>query len=131
MGVRIIEGAAGATFTVLQDEWSKDAKDYYYAGHALKVCDYGSLEVHDFKGEDFNEIALDNECVYSGHKKIPVKDRETFTILNANYTKDKHAVYFRAKILKSADPASFATPGGTFVGQDKNQCYFLGNPEPC
>jgi len=131
MGKDIIKNADGATFKVVEGNWGRDSKDYYFKTDSLNVCDYDSLKIYDFKGKYSNDYAVDSKCAYFGHRKIPVKDKESFSIIIAGYAKDKYSVYYESSVLEGADAATFEMKSGTFVGKDKNQCYLFGRPEPC
>ena len=57
---------------------------------------------------------------------MPDSDPDSFIILTNEYSKDKNHVYFREKLIKNADPATFILvpiADREVAGADKNGIY--------
>ena len=122
-GEKLILNSIGSSFEVIDGNFSRDGKDYFFNEKPLNVCDYESFLIHDFNGEYSNWLSYDDECAYFQKNRIPLEDRGSFKILTGGYTKDKINVYYAWKIVEGADPESFEMIGNTFGGRDKHGCF--------
>lgn len=122
-GEKLIPNAIGSSFEVIDGNFSRDGKDYFYSDKALNVCDYESFVIHDFNGAYGNWLSYDDQCAYFQKSRIPLVDRASFEILIGGYTKDKANVYYGSRIVEGADPESFEMIGNTFAGKDKHSCF--------
>lgn len=119
----LIPNSNGASFEVLNGNFSRDGKDYFFNERPLNVCDYKSFKIHDFNGAQGNWLSYDDKCAYYMKSRIPIVDRDSFTVLFGGYTKDKENVYLGNRVVEGADPASFEMNGNTFAGKDKHSCF--------
>jgi hypothetical protein len=127
-GHMIVNDSDGKSFKVVDGNWAVDKFDYFYHTKPLKVCDYDTFEITD---NYFNSWARDSQCAYFMSSKVPIKDRESFIILEGGYSKDKHYVYYENKIMTDADAITFRMIKGTYMGKDKNSCYSSQKKIPC
>jgi hypothetical protein len=128
-------GAEPDTFQALAPRVGRDAQRVYFADQPCLACDSASFKK---LSNLMPEIYVDKNAVYDGNgKPVPEADAATFEVLPGGwYSKDKNAAYFGLVKLDGVDVASFsgltckAQVLGIFT-QDKNRCYFSGQPVPC
>jgi len=124
-----IKGADGGTFSLIEGDWSKDKSEIYYLGDAVGVCDFPTFRVKS--GLD-GWWAEDAKCVYHTGKRLPIKDRDTFEIIDEFYSRDKYLVYCLGKIIEGADPETFRIiKNKAAAAEDKYSCYRLGDRVEC
>lgn len=117
---QLIEGADPATFRQLAHGYGVDATRAYYGWTGFEVCDLASLRI---AGDADHAFALDDECVFAGSFSVPVRDRSSFEIVEAGFTRDRYQVYWLQYVLEGADPASFFVPAGMRYGRDSSGCW--------
>ncbi len=127
----LIEGADPASF-VAADEGgylvARDDHDFYRLSTPLHVADMGTFKVVD------GCWAVDSKYVYylgeeahdsTGYGRVHISDYQTFRVLNHHYAADDLSVYYEYKIVKGADPGSFALlMDEQKYAQDKNRVYY-------
>ncbi len=84
---------------------------------------------------DKNNVYYENELYKMGLKKIEGADRNSFKILNSEFSKDKNSVYYYGNKMKGISPDGFEFVGNEFVFEnredfisflkDKNNVYYL------
>jgi len=84
---------------------------------------------------DKNNVYYENELYKMGLKKIEGADRNSFEILNSEFSKDKNNVYYYGNKIKGISPDGFEFIGNEFVFKnhedfisflkDKNNVYYL------
>ena len=110
---KMIDGADGATFALLNPSFARDkARLYFLGGPILANADVASFELlygADY-GRDANKVyALPNALFATAHE-LEGADRATFEPLSRAYAKDAKHVYFADEghvSVLGADPASF------------------------
>ena len=84
---------------------------------------------------DKNNVYYENELYKMGLKKIEGADRNSFEILNSEFSKDKNNVYYYGNKMKGISPDGFEFVGNEFIFEnredfifflkDKNNVYYL------
>jgi len=100
--------------------------------------DSKTFEVFDYWENYFrdkNNVYYENELYKMGLKKIEGADRNSFEILNSEFSKDKNNVYYYGNKMKGISPDGFEIIGNEFVFKnhedlvsiikDKNNVYYL------
>lgn len=100
--------------------------------------DSKTFEVFDYWENYFrdkNNVYYENELYKMGLKKIEGADRNSFEILNSEFSKDKNNVYYYGNKMKGISPDGFEIVGNEFVFKnhedfvsiikDKNNVYYL------
>ena len=100
--------------------------------------DSKTFEIFDYWENYFrdkNNVYYENELYKMGLKKIEGADRNSFEILNSEFSKDKNNVYYYGNKMKGISPDGFEIVGNEFVFKnhedfvsiikDKNNVYYL------
>ena len=84
---------------------------------------------------DKSNVYYENELYKMGLKKIEGADRNSFKILNSEFSKDKNNVYYYGNKMKGISPDGFEFVGNEFIFEnredfisflkDKNNVYYL------
>ena len=111
------------SFEVIDQGYSKDKYNIYYAGTPIYDVDKSTFQVimPDYYAKDKNNV-------YSGSDKIKDANPDTIKILNQVYLKDDKNVFLNfGQKIKNADAATFEVieENGAY-GKDKNNVYYLG-----
>jgi hypothetical protein len=127
-----VEAIDGSTFELLDDQYAKDARTYFYVaptGDGKFSIESISAQYNSFVKIE-RQYAKDNVNVFYKGKKINQADPSSFTIIGDNYSKDKHNVFYNDQILQGADPGSFQlfeenelSNGETIYAHDKNSIF--------
>lgn len=123
----IIKGANPMTFKMINEQVARDGKDYYISGLPFGVSDYKSFRL---KGEywcvDKNyAYYVDPKVKMYGIQKVPLGDYKSFSPINEIYARDRYQVYYKNKIIKGADAATFKLiEDYDPIGKDKNGVYY-------
>lgn len=126
----LMEGADSKSFSPLGGMYSKDNKNVYAQTDIIEGADLDSFVVLKI---DYEDWAKDESSYFYQGSKIPVADYGSFTILGGGYaySKDKINVYSEDNIVIGADTASFGLYKNTYLGKDKNGCYFFNEKRDC
>jgi hypothetical protein len=127
-GREIIEGADGASFTLISRRYGVDRVAAYAGWMRFIPCDLSSFTVLESEEETFT---ADSRCVYAGGLQLPLQDRASFELLGAGYSRDRAGVYWRQFKVTGADPTSFHIPPGTRIGRDRSGCWLGPSSRPC
>ncbi len=102
--------------------YGSDGTTVFFQGTSISDADPDTFKVLDWR----EEYSRDKNRAY--WKTIAVSDSpDSFQILGANYSKDNSQVYYCAKPIEGADPASFRlTDKVTGRAEDENYEYKLG-----
>lgn len=120
------------SFVVIGPYTGKDANAIYRASHRCPQCDLQSFrKIND-------DLYLDKNAAYfasgSNWKRIPSADPQSVQRLSDLFSKDTQHVFFDETAIAGADPESFKIHSPCdceFCGEDKNRCYWFGQPVPC
>lgn len=123
-----IENADARSFTLLEEGYAIDSGYAHYEAASFILCAPDSFEV--ISG-GFHAFAADEQCVYSRSFRIPLKHRESFSLMSAGYSKDRFQVYWRDDIVAGADVETFSVPKGMSYGRDRNGCWLGIHPKEC
>jgi hypothetical protein len=130
-GNNTVIGADPVSFIVLGPDISKDAKAIYLGFSPCWTCDPRSLHKVDDRWYDKNGAYF---AFLGSLKRIASADPQSVKQLNEYYFKDNQHVFYVEREIAGADPSSFKpeSPSGCAVcGEDKNRCYWSGDPVPC
>ena len=132
---RVVQNADSKTFKLINGgPFSQDSKGIYYYWQPIGAGDPTSFEIIDNLG------AKDNSFYYSlsnsGEKlhinKYPIKDKNSFQILDSRYSKDMFQVYFDGEIVDGADSKTFEITDYA-KGKDSKYIYYgkskISSPE--
>jgi hypothetical protein len=125
----VIAGADPASFAPIGEDTGKDNGAVYFRSQRCGDCDPASF------GQISKDWYADKNAAYDAmfFRRIPV-ERASFAALNRWYAKDSRSVFFMSRPIPGADAASFKLEecGQSEVrGEDKNRCYWNGNPVMC
>lgn len=104
-----IKDADASSFEVLKSGYSKDKNAIYFKEKKMpgtNPATFGVFKENDSYSQDV-VYAKDNTGVYVNDKKLPGADVATFNLLGENYGSDNRNVFYKTKIVKNANPASF------------------------
>ena len=103
-----IQDAEAATFSVVGNNFSKDKNHVYFKTKILAGADAASFMIfpHDNSLDDVN-YSKDKYQVYWKDKGFAVSDVAAFKPLGLDYATDGRNVYYRSRMVKGADPATF------------------------
>ena len=120
------------------DEETSELKSVKTAVVKNPKVDSKTFEVFDYWENYFrdkNNVYYENELYKMGLKKIEGADRNSFEILNSEFSKDKNNVYYYGNKMKGISPDGFEIIGNEFVFKnhedlvsiikDKNNVYYL------
>ena len=120
------------------DEETGELKSVKTAVVKNPKVDSKTFEVFDYWENYFRDktnVYYENELYKIGLKKIENADRNSFTILNSEFSKDKNNVYYYGNKIKGISPDGFEFVGNEFIFEnredflsflkDKNNVYYL------
>lgn len=120
------------------DEETGELKSVKTAVVKNPKVDSKTFEVFDYWENYFrdkNNVYYENELYKMGLKKIEGADRNSFEILNSEFSKDKNNVYYYGNKMKGISPDGFEFVGNEFIFEnredfisflkDKNNVYYL------
>ena len=120
------------------DEKTGELKSVKTAVVKNPKVDSKTFEVFDYWENYFrdkNNVYYENELYKMGLKKIEGADRNSFEILNSEFSKDKNNVYYYGNKMKGISPDGFEFVGNEFIFEnredfisflkDKNNVYYL------
>jgi hypothetical protein len=108
--LRKFKNVDAKSFDVIETgPFSQDKDNIYFYWKSIGVEDYKSFEVINALG------GIDNKCYYRTYKagdslhinKNPIKDKNSFQILEHRYSKDNQQVYFDGDVVQGADSKTF------------------------
>lgn len=105
-----IDGADGASFTAMGSGYSKDKNGVFFGTKRISpnVASFEIFADNDPVRESFT-FAKDNANVFIDDKVITGADIGTFKILALGYGMDAKHVFFKTRLVKDANPATFKT----------------------
>ena len=109
------------------DEETGELKSVKTAVVKNPKVDSKTFEVFDYWGNYFrdkNNVYYENELYKIGLKKIEDADKNSFEILNDEFSKDKNNVYYYGKKMKELSSEGLEFVGNDFKN-DKDTIYFL------
>ena len=109
------------------DEETGELKSVKTAVVKNPKVDSKTFEVFDYWGNYFhdkNNVYYENELYKIGLKKIEEADKNSFEILNDEFSKDKNNVYYYGKKMKELSSEGLEFVGSDFKN-DKDTIYFL------
>ena len=120
------------------DEETGELKSVKTAVVKNPKVDSKTFETFSYSGNYFrdkNNVYYENELYKMGLKKIEGADRNSFEILNSEFSKDKNNVYYYGNKMKGISPDGFEFVGNEFIFEnredfisflkDKNNVYYL------
>jgi hypothetical protein len=120
-GSLIVKNSDGKTFELIMDDFTRDKNDVYIGREPLNSTSPETFEVLEI-GHGY--WSRDRESYYYQHNKVPIKDYESFKILDDDcfFAKDKYQVYKREKVLDEVDAETFVFIERC-IGRDKFGCH--------
>lgn len=115
---------AGKTFTVIDQDYSKDTNYVYFHGIPILQSDPESFSIIPSSRIYYSK---DKNRVYLEEYTIPFADPNSFEIVNDQWywAKDKNHVFYKGRLLPEIDASSFETID--YTAKDKNNVYSSGN----
>ena len=104
-----IAGADPKTFLISSSGYAKDQAAVYFGSKRINGANAATFEVYkenDSVGHDV-VFAKDHSSVYMDDKKLGSADVLSFKVLGENYGSDRAHVFYKALIVKGADPNTF------------------------
>ena len=124
----ILKGAKPKTFVMVNDQIARDGKDYYTSGLPFCVSDYKSFRLKDEHWCIDKDYAyyIDTKVDFYGVLKVSLGDYKSFSPINDTYAHDSRQVYYKNKIIKGADAATFnLIKDYEPIGKDKSGIYYM------
>lgn len=115
---------AGKTFTVIDQDYSKDTNYVYFHGIPILQSDPDTFSIIPSSQLYYSK---DKNRVYLEEYTIPFADPNSFEIVNDQWywAKDKNNVFYKGRLLPEIDAASFEAID--YVAKDRNNAYSSGN----
>ena len=120
------------------DEETGELKSVKTAVVKNPKVDSKTFETFSYSGNYFrdkNNVYYENELYKMGLKKIAGADRNSFEVLNDEFSRDKNNVYYYGNKMKGISPDGFEFVGNEFIFEnredfisflkDKNNVYYL------
>lgn len=108
LGFRL-KDANPETFQILDEDYSKDKNNVYFQERKMTGADPETFEVfkeNGMYGHDIN-YAKDRYFVFMDDKKMTDAEVSSFRVLGENYASDNRHVFYKAGIVKDADPGTY------------------------
>ncbi|MEO5889323.1 MAG: DKNYY domain-containing protein [Ferruginibacter sp.] len=105
----IVKGADAPTFKLLPNDYTKDKNTVYFRERKIEGVDPATFEVYKENDEVGHDVvfARDKSVVFMDDKKVKDAEVATFKVLGENYGSDSKYVFYKTRIVKGANPASF------------------------
>lgn len=121
-----IRNADSKSFQVInKGPFSYDDHNIYFYWKSIGAKDINSFEVIDALGAKDNQYyyktSIAGDSLHIG--KYPIKDKNTFQLLDHRYSKDKFQVYFDGEIVQGADSKTFEVIDYA-KGQDSKSLFY-------
>jgi hypothetical protein len=129
------EPSDGASFQVLNSWYAKDKHSVYYCDTERDAKEYWSIKRIVIKIVDIADPASfrmmsdgytprDNFHVFEGVKTVPIRDIDTFELLEHSFFKDKSIAYYKTTEIAGSDPSTFVVLDAHYA-KDKFKVYFV------
>jgi DKNYY family len=129
----ILKGSMGKEFKALNEHYALDDKyvfycDYYRDGRTYYTTKIEIIKIvpdaHPGTLKILDEnYAKDDHQVYYKYDAFKVADVDSFTLLSDNFAKDNVHAYYYLKPIEFSDGASFEVINGNYA-KDKNHVYY-------
>lgn len=122
---RPVEGADAGTIYSINDKYSKDKNQVYLEYGIIAGADPKTFRITE--NDSHYLVGKDRKRVYIGRTLLEGSHPKSFRLLKDGYMKDKGQVYYNYRVLKNADPATFAfIQDRNGYTRDKNHIYYGG-----
>ena len=129
------DASDAATFEALNTWYAKDKFRVYYCDTARDSKEYWSIkrnviltiteaDAATFRLFSDGYTARDKKHLFQENKIVPVRDLESYEILEHAFTKDKLRAYYRTTEIPGSDGLSFAVLDAHYA-KDKSKIYFV------
>jgi len=120
---RKLDNADVKTFQAISDELGKDKKYIYRYDEKMEV---NPKDFQLYKNKDKIRYFRNNGKLYEAGtflENTTVEDLDTFEILDDEYSKDKHNIYYGGVTLSDVDMDTFQIIMPNYYAKDKNSVY--------